>query len=541
LEYYIVMRAAAISRDTNPVHERKNLASVLRAREVKLSTLDEKYWTVIGGGPIGAKAEELKAKTWAIEAAGFVPNPRVVLAMGFFEGFRERNGIEAALARGDSPERLSELVAETPFAGPELKAIRRLVKLFRRNIPGVPIAVRSSAHGDCRGTGIYESDFCFNFRNEEKMIGRLIRAIKSVLMSEFSESAIAFRKDMGLQGGMAVIIEPVFGQFVESRLDYSAKSETMFGPYYSGIAYTSTIAGPGYVQFVAGLPTCAVRGGGFVAMEKDESAREEDSFGERAFCKSLWGDERRVYLAFDEVHRWKEGEWLKNGRIVCRHARRDGAVGAKELFRRLRKLEHLLGGKQYVEWAARKRVGREPEFGILQIAGINPKTDFCEFIESERILLKSNYVIGSGQRDCEGVVLVMNPDEIPLLGQYNRNHRGYAVVYHGRLISSSWHRERLEYSDINNASALIELAGQQHVGSLASHFGGMADLTGKLLMATSDVRSDLLHKIEACGGCVDAPLGLNAYAARVRVTASERRQKGIVELLPPVSGQETNS
>ncbi|MBN2477811.1 hypothetical protein JXB01_00795, partial [Candidatus Micrarchaeota archaeon] len=69
---------------------RQNLVNLFKTREIKLSTLSERFWTIVGSGSIGAKAEELMRKTWAIERAGFEINPRVVLAMGFFDGFRER-------------------------------------------------------------------------------------------------------------------------------------------------------------------------------------------------------------------------------------------------------------------------------------------------------------------------------------------------------------------------------------------------------------------------------------------------------------------
>ena len=79
-----------------------------------------------------------------------------------------------------------------------MKVLRKLVKQIHRNFKGIPLAVRSSAHGDCRGTGIYDSKFCFNINNEDKTLDGLVKAIKAVMVSEFSDSAIAFRKDLGL-------------------------------------------------------------------------------------------------------------------------------------------------------------------------------------------------------------------------------------------------------------------------------------------------------------------------------------------------------
>ncbi|MEK6979722.1 MAG: hypothetical protein AABW86_05855 [Candidatus Micrarchaeota archaeon] len=100
------------SPEVNLANVRQSLANVLRARTTQISNLNEKFWTIIGCGSIGAKAEELMQKTWAIEQAGFVANPRIVLAMGFFEAFRERCGINAALVRGASSEELQQLIGE---------------------------------------------------------------------------------------------------------------------------------------------------------------------------------------------------------------------------------------------------------------------------------------------------------------------------------------------------------------------------------------------------------------------------------------------
>ena len=499
-----------------------------------MSALDERYWTIIGPGPIGAKADELRKKTAAIVAAGSTPNPRIVLAMGFFEEFRKRNGIDRALARGASSEELTELVSDTPFQEPELRAIRHLVKLFRRDFPGVPLVIRSSAHGDCRGTGIYESELCPHFRNEQKTIGALMRAIKRVLESEFSESAIAFRKDMGLPGGMAVIIEPVFGQFVKARPRYGSKPEVVFGPYYSGIAYTSTSAGPSYVQFVAGLPTQAVQGGGFIAREYNENSKVPDFFIDRAELFSTQGDERNACMGFeriDIIRRWINGEWLKNGRLFYDYCACGGdGIRAKKLFQMLRKIRHLIGKPQYVEWAVRERINCNPEFAILQIADLNTKSDYFELVESERTLITSKFVAGSGQLECNGVVAVFNSDDIYLLRKYNDTHSNYSVIYSGCLVSRLCRdRDRLRYGDLNNASAFIEIADVSHVGSPKAHFGTMADLTGKLLMATKDVRWQLFERFETKEK--EGDLELHVYPIKVRVTASERRQKGIVELI----------
>jgi len=128
--------------------------------------------------------------------------------MDFFDAFNKRSGVFDALERGASPEELQNLILRCKFNGNEFREISAIANRFSET----PIAVRSSAHGDCRGTGIYESTFCVNNGSELKNAVALANAMKEVLASEFSEDAITFRKDLGLPGGMAVIVEPVFGK-----------------------------------------------------------------------------------------------------------------------------------------------------------------------------------------------------------------------------------------------------------------------------------------------------------------------------------------
>lgn len=57
-------------RTTNTLPH-QSLFDLLQLRSGLLSNMDEKYWSVIGPGPIGEKAEQLRQKTWAIIDAGF--------------------------------------------------------------------------------------------------------------------------------------------------------------------------------------------------------------------------------------------------------------------------------------------------------------------------------------------------------------------------------------------------------------------------------------------------------------------------------------
>ena len=80
-------------------------------------------------------------KTWAIERAGFDVNPRTVLAMGFFDAFRERCGLNAALTR-ELLLKNSKKIVGGQFEEAEMKVLRRLVKQIHKDFRGIPLAVK---------------------------------------------------------------------------------------------------------------------------------------------------------------------------------------------------------------------------------------------------------------------------------------------------------------------------------------------------------------------------------------------------------------
>ncbi len=524
-------------QDTTAIttHQSKQqLVKLFGSRICQLSAIDERYWTVVGHGSIGEKAEQLRQKTWAFLRSGFVPNPRVVLAMGFFDGFRTRNRLTDALKRERvDNEELRKLARTSQFNNTESETIYSIAKRFK----GTPIAVRSSAYGDCRGTGIYESTFCVNNKTDEENAAALSKAIRLVLTSEFSDSAIAFRKDLNLPNGLAVIIEPVFGRRFVHRYRYCEESEGKhhFGPIYGGAAYTSTSAGDGYTILCGGMPTGAVSGKGLrvTQSEKEELVGIPSSRINGRNCGMASGSEMQNLRDLSG--------WLFKGDSISLEYDYDGYLSNIDvqsnsivhknlgwLFGRLKKLEALIGRPQYVEWAVIEENGK-PKVAILQIADVDKKTDFYEFAETDRMLVKSTYVVGTGQITCNELVYVDNPDELQLLWDYNRTHNGYAVIFGGRFISSIAFGHRITYSDVNNASVLIEISDICHDSPPETHFEGLMDSTGKILMVADEINFNLLKKL---AGLKEDEYGVSGrvYPIQVKVTASERQQKAIVEL-----------
>ena len=282
-----------------------------------------------------------------------------------------------------------------------MKVLRRLVKQIHKDFRGIPLAVRSSAHGDCRGTGIYDSEFCINLNNEVKTLDGLVKAIKAVMISEFSESAIVFRKDLGLLGGVAVIIEPVFGQRFKKHTD--SEGIIRFGPKYGGFGYTSHNTG-GHVVFAAGLPTTAVKGNGIKVKESDKRTPSQ-----------IQDDEEERLSA--GLHYRKLTDYLSDGKFLY-VTKKDfddvtialGTVAFNKLdwlFVKLKKLEQLTGKPQYVEFAIVENEG-QIHVAILQIADADQKqlNDEKEIAETEKTVIRSGYVKGSGEVESDTILFV---------------------------------------------------------------------------------------------------------------------------------------
>ncbi|MEW5996992.1 MAG: PEP/pyruvate-binding domain-containing protein [Candidatus Micrarchaeota archaeon] len=514
------MNPRLIHAPDSAIAARRDLQALLRHRELQLDACNRSF-TVIGHGSVGAKAEQLMQKAWAIEQAGFVMNPRVALAMGFFDAFKERNGITEAIKRGASTSELRDIFREARFSKEEMDVFAKIAKRFE----GTPLAVRSSAHGDCRGTGAYMSTFCL------ADVVRIAKAIKRVLYSEFSEDAVDFRRDAGLPVGMAVIIEPVFGQVFQ--FEFGEHKTNCVAPQCGGNGFTSTSWGKGLIRLVGGLPTQAVKGGGF-NVEEGSGATFGSILTIRRYEEFRKADPRAsFYKNYDALMRWIHGKGISrlNGSetdIVPLSSLRD--LGVDWLFERLKSLERILGKPQYVEWALMDRGGR-PEAVILQIADVELKKDFYEFSNAGKTFVKSISVVGTGQRVCDGLVFAWNPDDVRLLYEYNQKHGNYIIVYSDRLTTTLLRRGPcLRYSDLSNSSVVTELyGGLERSDPPIAHFQGMLEQTGKLFMVVNRPDWDMLERFKREIHVGDSNLVI--YDAKFRVTTSERQQKGIIELI----------
>ena len=514
----------------------KNTPDIFRTRfsvpfrpKARREFLEDNYWTIFGSGSLGSKVEELRNKAAAIEQAGFTLYPRAVLAMGFFDSFRIRCRVDETVRRGAGSEELQKLVLGGDFNEREMETLECISRYWLQT----PLVIRSSAHGDSRGTGIYKSVLLFNGKDDERNLAGVVKAVKSVLASEFSEDAVAYRKDLSLAGGIAVMIEPVFGnEFVHTQ-EYTNEKERRFGSAYGGIAYTGSKLDRAKAFVAAGLPFEAVNG---KSIEIDADT-EHSIYSLKEYLLDHIGFERTKENS-KKLEILSEGECIildyssldgeaYSSRIKINKMRLEMLPFEKWLFPKLNALGELLGKQHYVEFAVTDNYW-EPKVAILQIAEVTQKTDFYQISENERTLVKTTQeVVGTGQRLCGEIIEIWNPDDIPKARKYNKNNSDYAVLYGGRLVSSPVKHEGygISYSDVNRASVFIELSELDHTQNIRSHWGGALDSANKLLFAAEKIEWDKLDTYRTKNND-----GLVIFKVPVRITASERQQKAVVEI-----------
>ncbi len=85
---------------------------------------------------------------------------------------------------------------------------------------------------------------------------------------------------------------------------------------------------------------------------------------------------------------------------------------------------------------------------------------------------------------------------------------------------------RISYSDVNNANVFMEMSEVEHNTSIRSHWGGAFDSANKFLFEAETI---CWEKLEAYK--TENADGLTIFKVPVRVTASEKQQKAVVEII----------
>ena len=482
---------------------------------------------IIGDGDIGDKARQLVYKTPKLEEIGFYVPRRTVLAENFFDGFFQRNGLGENLRSVEIIEDLEAKIRSGSLTREEFQALQRVSSSYGDN----PLAVRSSAERDARGTGIYKSEFT------ENQIGQVRKSVQRVLASYFSEDAIAFRKDAEASEGFGVMIEPMIGQEIGCY----------FAPVLSGFGYTSTSRGEGYVVIVPGLGSGVdTRYGERITEEvlKQFGGNLEDYlYEERRSMFSIFGGKTKrksallrtdSYLGLNDSYSGKAyhapDKWTKGGvyrtSLDFKEAGLDDAfreLNLNPLFEMMKRMEDVFGKPQYFEWDMILENGK-PKYWITQIADVNKKLDVMDFEDLGDIIFMGHTVTGTGVEECYKIANCWNPDNIDPLYDFNQNHRDYVLLFSSRLTTGGG-GGYLHYSAFSNASVFLEITGDP-----IAHSEGLLDITGKLF-AVLDYHAEVPPQWDKFQEKVRDEGGISVYQGKVKVVASERQNKMVVSAL----------
>lgn len=468
---------------------------------------------IFGKGNIGEKARQLLDKTPRLREIGFYVPKRTILAQDFFDGFFQRNNLGRNLEEVEVTEDLEQKIRRGSLTREEFETLQGVTSSY----DGSPLAIRSSAEGDARGTGTYESKFSSNH------VGKVRKQLLRVLASYFSEDAVAFRRDSESGEGFGVMVEPIVGQ----QMDW------VFAPVYSGFGYTSTSKGAGYINIVSGLL-------GGVSSKDGEKITEEfvREHGDD-LTEVIFGIPRRSshglrdgpiqklltypsgYAYFGDIGRVERcGYKFKEEIDRALHN-----VKLGQIFDYMKRMEDTFGKPQYFEWAMTVEDGK-PKWHILQIADVDKKTDIFEFGDTENVLFDCHTVTGSGIKEGSKVFNCWNPDDVDPLYEFNQHNEGYVLLFSSRLTTSiaRGRIRTLHYSDFSNASVFVEIQDANHTGDPVAHLGGQLDETGKffgVLNYDSDCppNSDLLRSREK------DEFGVDVYQGKVKTIASERQDR----------------
>ena len=490
---------------------------------------------VIGSGNIGDKARQLLEKTQKLREIGFYTPRRSVLAEDFFDGIFQINGLGNSLREVKVVDNLESRIRLANLRPTEAFVLQDVIKSYGNS----PLAIRSSAEGDARGTGIYKTEFT------DTGIGNAIQHVLNVLASYFSPDAIAFRRDAATGEGFGVIVEHIIGQKLRWGDSY------VLAPVLSGFGYTSTSRGEGYVNIVPGL------GGGVETRDGEritKSAIQEFDGNLREYQYSerdaMWGGNKTMRKS---ALLQTDGTFLSNeyssraffpatkyhsAQVSQTYIRLEDNIGRAfeeinllTLFEMMRRMEEAFGRPQYFEWAMTLE-SRKPKYGITQVADISKKLDMMDFEDLGDVLFMGHTVIGTGIKECYRIANCWNPDDVETLHEFNQKNGGYVLLYSSRLTSglSRGGIRQLQYSDFNNAYVFIEIQDAAHLGDPVAHLGGQLSMTGKLFgvldyNAEIPPQWDKFHAREIEIG------GLRVYDGKVKVVASERQNRIIVSAI----------
>jgi hypothetical protein len=444
---------------------------------------------IVGDGLIGDKAEQLRQKMPELRKLGWQTPPRWVLAE---EAFREFfASVKLPLlseCRQPHPDWSAKIIAAT-LPAPLAAQVQEILTQLPSD---QPVVIRSSAPGDSRGTGAYLS-VVVNNRLES-----VAAAIKQVLASAVSPSALAFQRDAQVSPGMAIMIEPLIAQYWPE--------EKCWAPPLSGWAVTNNAQGEGSIMMVPGLG-CAVSGrNGFkITLEQlADNARDdlmEYVFERRSHMLNMVEPYRSVALFRNEFQSYDRDDYLASAFLPSSSTIEESRLSYDSLSNNYRSIalrtlatlftntRQAFSQPQYLEWVMTYQHHRLVP-SVVQIADLTVARDAVEIDNRRPHLITAEHAVGNQQVTCSQIVLVSDQEDMANLTRYNSDHANYLLVYPSHLASGG--QKHLKYATFDQARVLLESGGNGHNLEPIAHLTGMINMTGKLFGVVSEDNIDQL-------------------------------------------------
>ncbi len=486
-------------------------------------------WIVLGEGFVGGKAENLMRFAKEIEASAQGTEFEAGLGSGtvvtegalttIFNAPRDkfrypyRGGF-----KNDQPlneEALNQLV-------------QAVIKSLPKDHPGY-VYVRSSAAGDEAGTGVYTSFLC---EATPEAIGK---ALKRVANSYFTQSAKDFRRDAKTGQGFGILIQPLVGNSLTSEF-----SGNIFGPLLSGQGFAGLHKG-NELTLVPGLGG-GVDGGGVKIKEsklkgirtvEEFTERYEDYLYESGSIEGLRGRGISGRAGYYESNRVRYGETqgvylLPEQKMTFRDTVENGvtnqirAISLVDIFTYLRNLygkTSRIGNegdkKLFIEFAVSTDSDGKRRISVLQVAPSieeNSKSIVSAIanVKDDQKAIKGVTLVGNGIKPISKVVIINDPDLLPVLKEFNKNNSNYLLVISSSVVStygSSFGKELLKYEHYSNARAIVEWGINLrsmfgHSEDPRNHFDGLQSSTGKVFLATEANALQIMNNLKKQPGLI---------------------------------------
>lgn len=453
------------------------------------------------GAEIGDKARTLALHAEAAMSAGFALPPRIVVAEDRLDTIFSHNGLSSSL-REYRDYRLETYKLNLPGAlEGELAAISQTI---RDTCGNVPVAVRSSAKGDARGTGVYRSECVQNTPRS------LRYGILQVLASYLGDSARVWRRTAGVPDGLGIMIEPLVCQPIPDP------EVLRMAPLISGMAYSSSGIGPGFIKISYGLG-----GGGSERLTREKLA--EHGFKAQNYFDQFAGESVLV----DSVSLSEDPgkQYPLSG--VAKSALRPLLAGVDyaPLFQSMADLEEALGSAVYTEWALHTDGGRQRHY-LVQLALVEHQSEKWEFGDTTSTLFKMDDVRHGSPLEIGAIVFIDSIHQLENLASFNAANSKYLLIYGDALMGSvGLQREcPMTMRHISNAAALMLAPGSRATAyDWEEHLRGLTEKV-KIMVGKGNQVKNLWNGLRH----FDHEHGLLVYRRPMRIQYSSSEGAAIV-------------